>query len=139
MKTLDKSSIITAIFKRKGGESEFTKIINEENKSRYIDVFQYLNADENPLIVFFKTDFRWILLTNKRILNRQENINFEIYYEDLQEINLAMLDEFKKAIKDKTKFTMIKIKDKTNREYILNVEEGKPFQGFYQVLHFLIK
>lgn len=25
MKTLDKSSIITAIFKRKGGESEFTE------------------------------------------------------------------------------------------------------------------
>ena len=67
MYSKDKSSVYLSIFKRKGAEGDYTKIINDENKNQYSDLISRLVENENPLIVYFKNILNWFLLTNNRI------------------------------------------------------------------------
>ena len=56
-----KPNVILKIFNKNGGESEFTKIITEENEPNYLAQLKGLPEDEKGLIIFKEDDDNWIL------------------------------------------------------------------------------
>ncbi|PWW17010.1 hypothetical protein [Chryseobacterium sp. AG844] len=134
----DKSLIYISIFKRKGGEGLNTKVINNNNKNCYIHLLNELRENEKPLIVYYKNTLNYFILTNFRIINCYSGNQCIINLNDIIEVQLALKEEFNDRVMDKEKFTRLKIKTKSNDYFILNLEEGKPYQGLYQVLHFIV-
>lgn len=137
MNSEDKSSIYLSIFKRKGGEGDYTKIVNDENKNQYSDILSRLIENEKALIVYFKNILNWLLLTNSRILILNEG-TFEVLNNfDIIEVRPALEEELRDRVNNKGNFTRLKIKIKNGEEVVLILEKGKPYEGIYQVLHFI--
>lgn len=133
----DKSSIYLSIFKRKGGEGIKTKIINRGNENQFNTLFSNLSDQEKPLIIFFENISKWILLTNNRIIiNKQDNFSF-IKIDEIIEVRPALEEELKDGIFIKNNFTRLKMKLKNNDNVVIDLEKGLPYEGFYQVLHFI--
>lgn len=133
----DKSTIYLSIFKRKGGEGIKTRIINEDNEKQFNTLFSNLSDQEKPLIIFFENASNWILLTNNRIIiNKQDNFSF-IKTDEIIEVIPALEEELKNGIFIKNNFTKLKVKLKNNDNVVLELEKGLPYEGLYQVLHFI--
>ena len=133
----DKSSILVSIFKRKGGEGIYTRILDETNRSNYKNALKHLDKDEKALIICFKGDEDWQLLSNKRLINNQANRSFSLLNSNIKAVKFSLVEEAKLNVSDKNDFSHIEIIDKQNKKHLLIVETGKPFQGFFQTLHFL--
>ncbi|MDC8102989.1 hypothetical protein ACNFU2_20600 [Chryseobacterium sp. PTM-20240506] len=133
----DKSSIYLSIFKRKGGEGIKTKIINRDNENQFKTLFSNLSDQEKPLITFFENISNWILLTNNRIIiNKQDSFSF-VKIDEIIEVVPALKEELKNDIYLKNNFTKLKLGLKNNDNVILDLEQGLPYEGLYQVLHFI--
>jgi len=137
MNTTDKSSTYISIFKRKGGEGLATKIIKEADKKDYNGLFTQLEKNEKPLLIYFLNLLNWFLLTNNRILMCNEGQSIFLYLADIIEVRPALQEEMNDMISDKQKFTRLKIKTKNGDYFICKLEKGQPYEGIYQVLHFI--
>lgn len=132
----DLSSILLSIFKRKGGEGIYTKII-EKGDFEIEHLYNKDNENEMPLIKCYYDDRNYIIFTNQRIVQYvHEAFNF-IRYFDLIEVRPAIFEEFKNAVMDKQKFTKLCIKTMNGSEHILTLESGGPYIGIYQFLSFI--
>ncbi len=129
-------TIILSLFKRKGGEGDYTKIVSENNLPKDV-VLSGFGRNEIGLIIYHKNDSDWFLLSNKRILSKHGGnmVNMEI--QDLKEVTLAIQEEFKSSILDKNDFSRLRIIEKNGGSHLVHLEKGLPYQGLYQVLHFL--
>lgn len=137
MNLKDRSSILLSLFKRKGGEGIYTRIVDDHNKHNYESVISLCKDSERALIIYYQNDTNWVLITNCRILmNNKGGIAF-ILNSDLTEVHPALHEEYKAGIMDKKSFTKLKLKDKYSKEYIVEIENGLPYQGVYQLLHFI--
>lgn len=134
--TKNKSSILLSIFKRKGGEGIFTKIISDDNKIDFSNQIILLDLNEKALIIFKENELNWLAITNKRIVGEQNGIKISITFTEILRVNIAIQEEFKDKVTNKEYFNLLKVNDKKNN-YILKIEKGAPFQGFYQVLHYI--
>lgn len=134
----DKSSIYISIFKRKGGEGLKTKIINDNNIKQYESLFFGLENNETPLIIFFENMQNWFLLTDLRILFCSEGASSNLKNTDIIEVQPAIQEEFKDKIMDKEKFTRLKLKTRNNQFFTCKIEQGLPYNGLYQTLHFIM-
>ncbi|WP_288448293.1 hypothetical protein [uncultured Chryseobacterium sp.] len=135
--TKDKSLVYLSIFKRKGGEGIKTKIINTDNENQFKILFSYLSDQEKPLIILFENISNWTLLTNKKILINKQDKFSDIKINEIIEVRPALEEELKDGISNKNDFTRLKIKLKNQDYIIIDLEKGKPFEGLYQVLHFI--
>jgi hypothetical protein len=131
-----KTSLLIPKFLRYGGEGLFTKIITSSNKFQYVDLLQYLEKDETPLIAY-RYNLDWTLLTDKRILTMFNGSINIILNENLQAADMSLRDEFANGVKNKLDFTKIRLKDINDTELIITVEKGLPYSGLLQVLHFI--
>ncbi|MGB3465157.1 MAG: hypothetical protein WBA74_07805 [Cyclobacteriaceae bacterium] len=131
-----KPSILVSLFKRKGGEGQYTKIVSENNLPESL-VLSGFDSDEIGLIICYKNDSDWFLLSNKRIRSRHEGDTADLNIQDLKEVTLAMQEEFKDGIRNKNDFSRLRITDKNGSSNLLYLEKGQPYEGLYQVLHFL--
>jgi hypothetical protein len=129
-----KSSILLSIFKRKGREGVFTKIINDQNEFSYIN----LEEEEQAIIFYDKGENNWLLLTNNRVLWQQNEALSSLLYCNLLIISVTMAEEFKLGVMNKDDFTYLYLKDCKLDNYLLQLEEGQPYNGIYQVLHYII-
>lgn len=129
-----KSSILLSIFRRKGGEGALTKIINNNNKFNY----SVLEEEEQALILYDQGGENWLLLTNNRILEKKEKRLLSIYYCNLLNVRPAIEYEFRMGVMNKEEFTYLYVENYKYDGYILKVEQGQPYQGVYQVLHYII-
>lgn len=137
MKSKDNSSILISIFKRKGGEGECTKILNDSNSENYKQLLIELETNEKELILHYKNKLNWLLLTNKHIWFCKSGLKSKIMNEDIMNVSPALKEEFKDKIMSKNKFTRLNLTDKYLKNHILILEKGQPYEGVYQVLHFL--
>lgn len=137
MNTKDKSSTYISIFKRKGGEGLNTKIIKEADSKDYNILFAQLEENEKPLLIYFLDLLNFFLLTNNRILMYNEGQSIFLYLTDIIEVRPALQEEMNDRISDKQKFTRLKIKIKNGTYFICKLEQGQPYEGIYQVLHFI--
>lgn len=139
MNKIDVSSVIISLFKRKGAEGIFTHIINNSDIDNYDGVSSHILEGEIGLIICYKTNSEWWLLTDKRVIfTDKENCSYMLNSE-ISEVKMALHEEYKNGIMDKEKFTKISATDINNNNYIWTIESGKPYQGIYQVLHFILQ
>lgn len=131
-----KPSILVSLFKRKGGEGQYTRIVSENNLPESL-VLSDFGSDEIGLIICYKNDSDWFLLSNKRIRSNHEGDTTDLNIQDLREVTLAMQEEFKDGIRNKNDFSRLRITDKNGNSNLLYLEKGQPYEGLYQVLHFL--
>lgn len=138
MKFKDKSSIIISLFKRKGGEGFFTKIINKDNEIKYNYLYEnLLLKEEKGLIIYAQGEREWLLLTNFGIHFNKKDVNTFILYSEIKEVKLPIEIEYSRGIVNKDEYTDLLLLDIKGNEYILKIEKGKPFWGVFQVLHYI--
>jgi hypothetical protein len=133
----NKSSVLLSIFRRKGGEGALTKIIDDNNKTEFINQIALLEGEEIPLICFKQDELNWLLISNRRISGKKEGLKLSILFTELVEVNIAMHEEFKDRITNKENFTRLALKDRSGRKYIIKCEKGEPYRGVYQVLYYI--
>jgi len=133
----DKSSVILSIFRRKGGEGIQTKIIHNENKSYFSNQIAILKENENALLCFKQDDSNWLLITNTRIVQERDRVRLSIPYSELLEVNPALQNEFQNGVMSKSDFTKLNLKCSDGNKYIIELEKGEPYQGIYQLLHYV--
>ncbi|MEM9077266.1 MAG: hypothetical protein AAGC43_09505 [Bacteroidota bacterium] len=135
----DKSSVLKSIFRRNGEEGEYTKIIDDIDLSKeYIDKLSVpIKQNEIGVVLYYPGSANWVLLTNKRLLYQDNSVIKTINHSDIEKVSLALDIEYKTGVKNKNEFTRLLLMDKEEQIHLLTLEKGKPFQGFYQVLHFL--
>lgn len=125
-----KPNVILKIFNKNGGESEFTKIITEENEANYSAQLKGLPEDEKGLIIFKKDDDNWVLVTKRRIRSASKGEGYEILLEDLEKVEHCL--ESLEAYRHKFILT-----DKDNNTHTLYFEEINAFMSMTQVIFFL--
>lgn len=130
----NKVSVLISIFNRKGGEGKLTRVLNEDNIFQYRDLLSLLEKGERGLIVYYKDEENWLLLTSERILTSS---GLSLLNSDIIEVAPALKEEFKNMVMEKVNFTKLIIKYQNGENHILSLERGKPYEGFYQVLHFI--
>ncbi len=134
------SAIILSIFKRKGGEGFYTNIVKNGDYSilTHPELFDCLEKDEELLIVFCENKSNWLFLTNRRVVSFQRGDFISLCYSDIANVEINLLKEFENSNLRKDAFANLKVYDNKDNIYNLIFEVGKPFQGFYQVLHFIV-
>jgi len=137
MNIIDKSSTYLSIFKRKGGEGLNTKIIKDASNEEHNSLFTRLEENEKPLLLYFLNLSNWFLLTNNSILMSNEGQSVCLPYIDIIEVRPALQEEMNDRILDKQKFTRLKIKMRNGAYFVCKLEQGLPYEGIYQVLHFI--
>ena len=131
------TTVLLSLFNRKGGEGIFTKIITKENNFQYEDLLFHVESKEIGLIVSRKDLLSWVLITDKRVILCENGDVFKYHFKDIVEIRAALNEEFQDGILDKQMFSRIYLKTMDTKEHIIQIEPGLPFQGVYQVLHFI--
>jgi hypothetical protein len=129
-----KSSVLLAIFRRKGEEGLLTKIITAENKPDYFKQMILLKEDENALLCFKEDDLNWLLLTDNRILKEETGSKLSIPFSGLTEVNPALKEEYEAGVMNKSCFTRLELIDLSGKKDVIKVEKGKPYQGVFQIL-----
>lgn len=128
--------VIISLFKRKGAEGEFTRIITEQNAADYVQQLSGLDAYEKGLIIYRKNDRDWVLLTNKRIMAVKDDDHFAIAHGDLIKVDLARKEELEHLGASKL-FTRLALTNRDGTRYVVQLEPGRAFNGFSQVLYFI--
>lgn len=137
MNSQDMSSIFLSVFKRKGAEGLYTKIINDTNRDQYPDLISKLDKEEKALLACYKNTLDWFLLSNNRILMSSDGICSTLNNSDIIEVRPALEEELEDRIMNKNDFTRLKLKTKDGKYTILKLEKGQAYEGIYQVLHFI--
>ncbi|OMP75496.1 hypothetical protein [[Flexibacter] sp. ATCC 35208] len=127
-----KPNVILKIFNKNGGESEFVKIITEDNEDNYSAQLKGLSEDEKGLIIFKEDDDNWVLITKKRIRSASKGVGYEIFLEDLEEVEHCR--ESLEAYRHKFILT-----DKDNNKHTLYFDEINAFMTMTQVIFFLAR
>jgi hypothetical protein len=138
MKTEDKSSIYLSIFKRKGEEGTNTKVITKTNRGQFANLLYKLDNGEIALLVYYQDALNWFLLTNNRVLMLNEGLSTTLNIFDIVEVHPALEEELKDRVFSKGNFTRLRIKTKDGESVIGKIEKGRPYEGIYQVLHFIM-
>ncbi len=98
--TKNKSSIWLSIFKRKGGEGLFTRIITDQNRSCFLDQLSLIEENEKPLLCYWQDDSNWLLISNKRILQEKagSRLYLHLHLSDLKRVDFALREELQNNV-----------------------------------------
>ena len=132
-----RASILTSLFKRKGGEGIYTKIIKSTN-IEYEIISDNLLEGEKGIIIYYKSEREWFWLSCKRIRYKLNANAFEIFIKDIKKVSPAIDVEFKNRVLNKNDFSVLKIVDSYGNIHYLKLESGLPYRGIYQVLSYLV-
>ncbi|MGE3800232.1 MAG: hypothetical protein AB7H80_04365 [Candidatus Kapaibacterium sp.] len=128
-------STLVALFKRKGREGNFTKTISGNDfLKKALPV--HLESDEVGVIVYYKSEEEWFLLSNKRIYAHCDFGDVDMGVDELENVAFALEEERRVGVR-KDKFSLLKIRGREDNETLLRLEGGLPFFGVYNVLDFL--
>ncbi|WP_343671951.1 hypothetical protein [Chitinophaga sp.] len=125
-----KPHIILKFFNKNGGESEFTKIITEENEANYAAQLKGLPEDEKGLLMYHKDKDNWFLITKRRVRSARDGEGYELLLEDMKTVRFCM--ESPEAYLRKFILT-----DKDDNDHTVYFDERKAFDSMTQVLFFL--
>jgi hypothetical protein len=79
-----------------------------------------------------------VFIDNRRVLFSLEGNDSILYNSDIVEVHPALQEEFKEGITNKDNFTKLKFKTRHEGYRICKLEKDKPYEGIYQVLHFIV-
>ncbi|MBB4807953.1 hypothetical protein HNP38_003293 [Chryseobacterium defluvii] len=130
-----RKTILTSIFKRKGGEGANTKLIKE-----HFNLFSKINyniyENESPILLYFVYNELWILFTDARIVINENNQQINVCYDELIDVKPALAEEIKMGNKA-SDFTKLLLNLNNKSSIVIDVEKGSPYKGIYQMLHYI--
>lgn len=129
-------SVILAVFKRKGGEGEFTKIITEENRNNFDEQLSLIEKGERPLICYKQGEFDWLLLTDKKIMYKEGDVRVIIPHSAIVHVGMAIEEERKANTKNSALFTMLELYTVSGEKFILKTEVGKSYLAMLYAIRF---
>ena len=136
MENDDKSNIYLSIFKRKGGEGVNTKI--NEKTNFFLEEKNFLEGEKILLSSEMNVKDEIILFTNKRVIILNKNsIISELDFVNIIDVKPAIQEEYNEGIRNTIDFTKIKIFMKDESISILKIESGEPYNGVFQMLHYI--
>ena len=136
MENDDKSNIYLSIFKRKGGEGVNTKI--NEKTNFFFEEKNFLEGEKILLSSEMNVEDEIILFTNKRVIILNKNsIISELDFVNIIDVKPAIQEEYNEGIRNTIDFTKIKIFMKDESISILKIESGEPYNGVFQMLHYI--
>lgn len=130
------TSIFLSIFRRKGAEGDNTKIFDDNNAAMYQNVLTGFEPEEKAMILCYWDNLNWTVLTNMNLRFAQNGAGFIIGISEIKDVKPALLEEYNMGVTNKRYFSLLKVTGK-NQEFILNLEMGMPYAGFFQVLHYI--
>lgn len=139
MRTIASRRSICSIFRRKGGEGRLTMLY--EN----LPVFEQRSLESNinfadgekPAIAYFESEGSWCLLTNHRLIWRDLNSRQEVAIMELGRVTHDMHYSVQRGEMDRLLWRELNVETADGRTLVLQMEPGKPFVGFWSVLHWL--
>jgi hypothetical protein len=131
-------STLSAIFNRKGRDGRYTRLFENMEASQKLDLLKEINLDndELPVIGSIENQFKWLLITTKRI---QWQNGTEVQTLDVKLIRDAVVD-FHKSMAlgcKKDQMQELIIKTINGMQYSIKVDEGAPFIGVWNALKYL--
>ncbi len=122
------------IFLKRGGEGEYTKLI--ENSPIYHRELLFndisLNEGELPVVLGFKIPAEWTLFTTKRIVWRYKGQINSVEYKQIKEVETFI--EIQKRAVFPPKLDGIGFSTATNEKMVLYLEKGSSLIGIWYVM-----
>lgn len=127
--------MILSIFRRKGGEGTYTKIVSDKIKNR---AFSHINIDIDgePIIYSENNGVISYILTNKYIIYTMDNIRIPL--SNIKSISLDRQKEMRELKIGVNQFRFLKI-DTDDQNYYLEVETGPSFSGIWNALRYIAR
>lgn len=130
-------NILKSVFKRNGEETNNTKIFSE--KFSYSQNLNYiLNDNETPILITYSDTLSWFLFTDIKIIIKNNDSFQTIFYSDIKSVKPAVLEELRNGIKSPNDFTKLLLQLIDGSSAMIIIEKGLPYQGVYQMLHYII-
>lgn len=137
------SDMIISIFKRKNKhemESQITSLFKnfaDEVKNQILSEAELLKCEE-PTILSFLHFSDWFLITNQRLLWKEENKLSSVLLEDVEEVDIDR-QELLKNMFSKRQIHTIKINAKNRKPFFINIgEPGNKLFSILSVLSYII-
>lgn len=139
MRTIASRRSVSSIFSRKGGEGRLTKLYANlpEFEQRALEKKVKFAEGEKPAIAYFESDGCWCLLTNYRVVWQDLISQHEVGIMELRRVYHDMHVSVQRGQLDRSLWRDLNIETTDNRKLTLQMEPGKPFIGFWSVLHWL--
>lgn len=131
---LDKK--LLRLFCRHGGDGEWTKRFEKfpPETREYVSRSAELIDDEKPILLAVRDDQAYLLLTDRRLVEVTKEERNEIPLRDIAHVRVPRRDLRREKKKNWKRLEITVSED--SREYI-EVEEGKPYFGFWNALLFV--
>ena len=131
------SSVLKALFKRKGGEGQYTRVVTTPSAFDGLNIADF-RAGEEALIRYYKSELLWCLLSNRRLRanNHGEPINLGL--DEIAAVGIDIKAEYLTGSKNKKDFSLLSVVDIKHANHTLAFESGPPFYGIYNALGFAI-
>jgi hypothetical protein len=127
-------TVMAAIFKRKGGNGEYTKLYESiAVKDRKFFDEKIVDPDERPVIVSVHDENNWFLLSDRRLYSSLEARIFTIKLEEIDhvKVDLHLMRLKMTRMTDQDELTLV---TSNNAKCKLKTEPGLPFSGMFSVL-----
>lgn len=137
-----KGSVLKSVFRRKGEEGLFTRLINNPGQLAAILTLYKIELQENEeALIWYQEENRYLMVTNKQLIFRNSFTNNEQVIFDLTQlkgVNYVIPEQ--EVVKPPFMMTVFAITDFAGNRYLLKVEAHNPaFGGIYQLLHAVIR
>jgi hypothetical protein len=139
MSAVVSKNILASIFKRKGGEGEYTKLFENFSTNKQQKLLQkvLLESGEEAILAHIGDDENWCLLTTSRFIWSKLGKMQEIGNDQLENAEMDLSLEIKLKISNPKKIRGLKLTTKSGEHFTVEIEPGFPFGGMWNVLKFL--
>jgi hypothetical protein len=141
MKDESLNNTLRAIFRRRGLETDYTKIFDawpDLVQERISKVFT-LQAEELPVLAFVPSEEHWLLITTRHIVQYKFEKLQEIDCSLLKKVGPALLADAAAGAVDPSEMKHLRLTLADRNEMIIEVEPGRPYNGIWNLLlHFTV-
>lgn len=133
----DKSNILLALFKRKGGEGHSTQVIDTSLYNPIDLIFEIIDPSEKPLIKGQNQSGHDYLFTNQRIVIRTDQQKVVVPYAKITGVNSALKENERLGIRAKRQLKIMELEMASQGKILIEVEPGEPYFGLLNMLKYI--
>jgi hypothetical protein len=134
MSILDEKAIMAAAFRRSGSSGRYVRLFDDLDEQQRDQLLRSARSqeDEAPVIGSIEAPDRWLLLTTRRLVWRNEADAIALSLDDLvaAQADLRTLREGGRTKRDLRELGITT----TTRQHVLEIEPGPPFSGLWNLL-----
>lgn len=129
------TSVIKSVFLRKGGETDKTHIV-VNNQLRYKVPFE-LTEEETMVLEYSESVNEWAVISNQKLVFGTHSGITIIPFADLKWVTSDIQGKLSGVVTPKTEMRHLILQLHNGDEKLLTTEVGSPFWGIYNMLQFV--